>query len=71
MGVVYKAEDLKLKRTVALKFLPAHLSSSEKEKARFLQEAGAEAASSNVLRAHNHSFVVGLYPPCAYETRKD
>ena len=44
MGVVYKAEDTKLKRTVALKFLPAHSIGSEEEKARFLREAQAAAA---------------------------
>ncbi|MEK6755805.1 MAG: serine/threonine-protein kinase, partial [Bacteroidota bacterium] len=44
MGVVYKAQDTKLNRSVALKFLPAHLSASEQDKARFLQEAQAAAA---------------------------
>ncbi|HEY4643370.1 MAG TPA: protein kinase, partial [Bacteroidota bacterium] len=43
MGVVYKAEDIKLKRTVALKFLPHHLTSTKEEEARFLQEAQAAA----------------------------
>ena len=44
MGVVYKAEDTKLDRIVALKFLPIHLEASEQDKARFLQEAKAAAA---------------------------
>ncbi|MBI1807805.1 MAG: protein kinase, partial [Ignavibacteria bacterium] len=44
MGVVYKAQDTKLDRVVALKFLPHHLTANEAEKARFLQEAKAAAA---------------------------
>ncbi len=44
MGVVYKAEDTKLDRTVALKFLAAHLLNDEEAKARFLREAKAAAA---------------------------
>ncbi len=44
MGVVYKAEDTKLDRTVALKFLAGHLLNDEEAKARFLREAKAAAA---------------------------
>lgn len=39
MGVVYRARDLKLERTVALKFLPLGLNASEKDKQRILKEA--------------------------------
>src|SRR6185436_11644979 len=41
MGTVYKAEDLKLRRVVALKFLPPH---ATEHRDRFLREAQAAAA---------------------------
>ena len=44
MGVVYKAQDIKLKRTVALKFLTSQALGSEEEKTRFVNEAQAAAA---------------------------
>ncbi len=44
MGIVYKAQDTKLDRFVALKFLPPHLAASEQDKARFIQEAKSAAA---------------------------
>ena len=44
MGVVYRGEDTKLKRTVALKFLPKELVRDEEAKQRFVQEAQAAAA---------------------------
>ncbi|MCB0833342.1 MAG: protein kinase, partial [Bacteroidetes bacterium] len=55
MGVVYKAEDTKLDREVALKFLPHHISSSDVDRARFLQEAKAAAVLNhpNICTIHD------------------
>ena len=54
MGVVYKAEDTKLKRTVALKFLTPQALGSEEERTRFVYEAQAAAAL-------NHPHIATIY----------
>ena len=54
MGVVYKAEDTRLKRTVALKFLAARAVGEGEHRARFQREAQAAAALNhpNVCTIH-------------------
>lgn len=57
MGVVYKAEDINLERSVALKFLPPHLSNQEEDKKRFIREAKAASVleHNNICTIHEIS----------------
>ena len=54
MGEVYLADDLKLERKVALKFLPPYLTTSDKEKQRFIHESRAASTleHNNICNIH-------------------
>ncbi len=54
MGIVYLAEDTKLKRNVAIKFLPRHIAADTEERQRFEIEAQAAASLNhpNITTIH-------------------
>src|SRR5262245_66400701 len=54
MGEVYRAKDTRLDRVVAIKILPAHLSSNPDFKQRFEREARA-------ISSLTHPHICGLY----------
>jgi len=60
MGVVYKAQDLKLNRPVALKFLPPTLLATEDNHRRFVHEAQASASL-------NHPNIATIYEVGEFE----
>ena len=62
MGVVYLAEDTKLKRQVAIKFLPRHISVNEEERKRFEIEAQASASL-------NHPNIATIYSIEEYDNQ--
>lgn len=69
MGIVYKAEDIELRRTVALKFLSPGALANDEERARFVHEAQSSASLDHpnictvyeIGQAGEHTFIAMAY----------
>ena len=62
MGEVYLAEDTKLKRKVAIKFLPSHLTPDKEIQTRFVREA-------QTIARLNHPNIISIYDVSEFNGR--
>ena len=78
MGVVYKAQDTRLDRTIALKFLSPELTRDKEAKRRFIREAKAAAALNHpqictiheIDEAEGQTFFMTYHPAAALRSLK-